>query len=117
MTRANRTSAAPHEDAGERGAAMPADLPTALVEQMRAGAAAMHTFVATSQDMARFYNERLRKDFAYMSAFGSCRSPADMAELWWRMASEAAHDYADQVDRVIALSLDGAAETAREGAE
>ncbi len=117
MTRANRTSDAARHWTGETGTETPDDLPTALVEPMRAGATAIHAFVATSQDLARFYNERLRKDFAYLSAFGSCRSPADMAVLWWRMASETAHDYADQVDRVMALSLDGTQDAAGEGAE
>ena len=59
------------------------------------------------QDMARFYNTRLIKDFSYLSEFGACRTPAQGAEVWLRAASEAAHDYADQLDRVMKIAMNG----------
>ena len=84
-------------------------MPIPIADGVRFGADAMKHWLETGQDMARFYNSRLSKDFAYMTKLGTCRSPAQAAELWWRAASEAAHDYADQFDRVMAINLNGAA--------
>lgn len=84
---------------------------------MHLGTDTMKHWMEASQDMARFYNGRLSKDFGYITDFASCRSPSDVTALWWRIASEAAHDYADQLDRIIAINLNGAAGEERFAAE
>ena len=75
---------------------------------MRMGADSMKHWFTAAQDMARFCNERLAKDFSYMTALGTCRSPAQFTAAWCRAASETAHDYAEQLDRVLAINLNGA---------
>lgn len=79
-----------------------------LANGMHLGADSMKHWFTAAQDMARFYNERLAKDFGYMTELGTCRSPAQFAALWCRAASETAHDYAEQLDRVMAINLNGA---------
>ena len=74
----------------------------------------MKHWLKAGQDMARFYNARLAKDFGYMTELGLCRSPMQVATLWCRAASETAHDYADQFERVMAINLNGQAELAEE---
>lgn len=81
--------------------------PVPIAETMRFGTDAIKHFLKTGQDMARFYNGRLAKDIGYMSQFATCRSPSDVANLWAQIASETAHDYADQVDRVMQINLNG----------
>lgn len=87
-------------------------VPIPIAESMQYGADAMKHWLETSQNMARFYNDRLAKDFQYLGEFGTCRSPAQLTALWCRIASETAHDYADQLDRVMAINLNGAATSA-----
>jgi len=87
----------------------PGAMSEAMMDTMRMGSSAMKHWMETSQDLARFCNARLAKDFAYMTEFGTCRSPAQVAAVWCRAASETAHDYANQLDRVMAINLDGAA--------
>ena len=41
-----------------------------------------------------------------MSELGTCKSPQQGAAVWFRAASEAAHDYVDQFDRFVAITLD-----------
>lgn len=72
---------------------------------MTTGADMMRAWFAASQDMGRFYNERLRKDAAQMQAYAKCRTPEELAAVTRQAMSEAAHDYADQFDRVLRLSL------------
>jgi len=79
-----------------------------VADGMRMGADGMKHWFTAAQDMARFYNERLAKDFGYMTELGTCRSPAQFAALWSKAASETAHDYAEQLDRVLAINLNGA---------
>jgi hypothetical protein len=75
---------------------------------MRMGADSIKHWFTAAQDMARFYNERIAKDFGYMTELGTCRSPAQFTAVWCRAASETAHDYAEQLDRVLAINLNGA---------
>lgn len=92
----------------ERSVPPEASAPLPLAAGMHFGAEAMRHWMETGQDMARFYNGRLAKDVGFMTEFARCRSSADVAHLWYRAASEAAHDYADQVERVLSLNLNGA---------
>lgn len=71
------------------------------------GANAVKQLMETGLDAARFYNGRLAKDVGLLSEFSLCRTPADVVELWSRAVSEAAHDYADQFDRALAINLNG----------
>jgi len=84
-----------------------AAMPLPFADGMRYGTEAMKHWFETGQDMARFYNTRLIKDFSYLSEFGTCRTPAQGAEVWLRAASEAARDYADQLDRVMKIAMNG----------
>ena len=83
------------------------DMPIPIAEGIRFGADAMQHWLQTGQDMARFYNERLAKDLSYLTEAATCRSPVQLASLWGRAASETAHDYAEQLDRVMAINLNG----------
>ena len=67
-------------------------MPIPIADSVQFGADAMQHWLQTGQDMARFYNARLAKDFSYLTAVGTCRSPMQLASLWSRAASEAAHD-------------------------
>lgn len=84
-----------------------ASAPFPFADGMRMGADSMKHWFSATQDMARFCNERLVKDFGYMTELGTCRSPAQFTALWCRAASETAHDYADQLDRLMAINLNG----------
>lgn len=76
---------------------------------VRMGAAAMEHWVATGQEMARFYTRRLKKDMETMSAFAACRTPEQFNEVWYKAASETVHDYAEEFDKVMAINLNGSA--------
>ena len=84
-------------------------IPIPVADTMQFSADTMKHLMESSQDMARFYNNLLRKDISFMSELGSCKSPVQGAAVWFRAASEAAHDYADQFDRVVAITLNGSA--------
>ncbi len=81
-------------------------IPIPVTDTMSFGAVRMTPFMADSQDMAKFYNRRLRKDISFMRQIGTCKSPQQGAGVWFRAASEAAHDYVDQFDRCVAITLD-----------
>ena len=68
-------------------------------------ARAMHQWVASSQELARFYSTRLKKDLSVMSALSSCKTPQDFSEVWYNAASSAVHDYADEFDRILEIGL------------
>jgi len=70
---------------------------------LRGGTLAMEHWVAGSQELARFYSTRMKKDMSVMSAFASCRTPQDFTEVWSNAASDAVHDYAEEFDRVLTL--------------
>ena len=72
---------------------------------LRGGALAMEHWVASSQELARFYSTRMKKDMSLMSAFASCRTPQDFTEVWCNAASSAIHDYADEFDRILQIGL------------
>jgi hypothetical protein len=72
---------------------------------MRGGSLAMERWVATSQELSRFYTKRLKKDVELANAFASCRTPEDFAEVWSSAASTMVHDYADEFDRMMAINL------------
>ncbi|MEL6663683.1 MAG: hypothetical protein AAFR33_11850 [Pseudomonadota bacterium] len=91
--------------------------PAPLVNTMTFGADAMKHWLETSQDLARFYNARLAKDFSYMTELATCRSPGDLTALWCRAASEAAHDYANELDRLMAINTASSAEENQAPAE
>lgn len=101
----------------ERSFPPEASAPLPFANSMQFSADAMKHWLATGQDMARFYNGRLAKDFCYMTELATCRTPGDIAALWWRAASDAAHDYADQLDRVVAINLDAGQEESQAAAE
>jgi hypothetical protein len=82
-------------------------IPIPVADTMQFGADSMKHFVEASQDLAQFYNKRFRKDISFMSELGSCNTPAQGAAVWFRAASEAAHDYVDQFDRVMEITLNG----------
>lgn len=77
---------------------------------LRVGANAMEHWVATGQELARFYSDRMKKDFSAMGSFSSCRTPAQFAEAWWSIASDTAHDYVDEFDKLAAINLNGTAD-------
>lgn len=81
-------------------------IPIPVADTMQFGADSMKHFMEASQDMAIFYNRRLRKDISFMSELGACKSPQQGAAVWLRAASEAAHDYVDQFDRFVVITLD-----------
>ena len=81
--------------------------PLPLAIGMHVGGDALKHWMKTGQDMTRFYNGRMAKDVGFMTEFALCRSPADVANIWYRAASETAHDYANQFDRILALNLNG----------
>lgn len=91
------------------GFAPEAAVPIPIADSVQFSAEAMKHWLETGQDMARFYNARLAKDFRYLGELGTCRSPMQVANLWCRMTSETAHDYADQLDRLMTISMNGAA--------
>ena len=68
-------------------------------------ARAMHQWVASSQELARFYSTRVKKDLSVMSALTSCKTPQDFSEVWYNAASSAVHDYADEFDRILEIGL------------
>lgn len=72
---------------------------------MKGGSQAMERWVATSQELSRFYTSRLKKDVELANAFASCRSPEEFVEVWSSAASTMVHDYADEFDRVMAINL------------
>ena len=74
-------------------------------DAMKLGTQVMQAWYSTGQVMSRFYSERMRKDVANMQAYAACRTPAEFATLTRRVMSEVAHDYADHVDHVIAISM------------
>lgn len=67
-------------------------------------------WVKTGSEMSQFYNRRLAKDYSYFTQLAQCRTPADYLAVWSGMTSEAAHDYADEVDRVLAINIEGVAD-------
>jgi len=104
---ANRAAARKVADHIEQDLPHDSDMPAPVAESFRYGADAIQHWLQTSQDMARFMNARLAKDFSYLTEFGTCRSPHQVASLWCRVASETAHDYANQLDRVMSINLNG----------
>lgn len=86
--------------------------PMPFADTMGLGANAMQHWMETSQEMAKFYQARLAKDIRYMTALGTCRTPADLAAVCTKAASEAAHDYAEQLEKVVAINLNGNATAA-----
>ena len=61
-------------------------------------------WIATNQELARFYTERLKKNMKAFDAYSKCRTPQDVVSAAARTASEAVHDYADEFDRVMAIN-------------
>ncbi len=86
-------------------------MPIPLAESVQFGADVMQHWMQAGQDMVRFYNTRMAKDFSYLTEAATCRSPMQLASLWSRAASEAAHDYAEQLSRVMAINLNGSGST------
>lgn len=81
-------------------------MPNVGADRLMAGSAlAMKHLVASSQELARFYSTRLKKDLSVMSALTSCKTPKDFSEVWYNAASSAVHDYADEFDRILAIDL------------
>ena len=60
-------------------------IPIPFSDTMQLGTDAWRNMFETGQDMARFYNTRLLKDFSYLSELGACRSPSQGAAVWARM--------------------------------
>lgn len=79
-------------------------------------ALAMQHMVAASQELTRFYVDRVRKDFDTMRAFATCRTPSDLAAVASEAASEMVHDYANEFDAVLAINLNGIAAEAGDAA-
>jgi len=104
---ANRAAARKVADQIEQDMPRDSDMRAPVAESFRYGADAIQHWLETSRDMARFMNARLAKDFSHLSEFGTCRSPRQLASLWCRVASETAHDYANQLDRVMEINLNG----------
>lgn len=98
-TRSIKTTISPESDQFSNGFASNAAL-TAAPAQM------MSRLMVTGQEMSRFATARLRKDVGVMSALATCRSPQEFSETWVNHVSEAVHDYADEFDRVMSISLD-----------
>jgi len=101
-----------NEAADRLAAAFPPEgtAPFPMAAGMHAGSDAMKHWMETSANMAQFYTSRMGKQLTHMTELATCRSPAQFAAVCARVASETAHDYADQVDRVMAINLNGYAE-------
>lgn len=65
----------------------------------------MKRLVASSQELTRFYSERMKKDLSFMNALTSCKTPQDLTEVWYNAASSAVHDYANEFDRILAIGM------------
>jgi len=98
-----------NEAADRLAAAFPPEnsAPFPVVAGMHAGTDAMKHWMETSADMAQFYTSRWGKQLAHLTELATCRSPAQFAAVCARVTSETVHDYADQVDRVLAINLNG----------
>ena len=59
--------------------------------------------LAASRDTLRFYNARIAKDVGYAADLLACRTPSQITDFWCRVASETAHDYADQFERTLSM--------------
>ena len=82
-------------------------VPYPLAETLSSGTDAMRQVMETGADLARFYTTRLGKQVGYMAELATCRSPLQFTVICARAASEAAHDYTDELDRVMAINLNG----------
>ena len=79
---------------------------TAGMSKLFGGTArAMHQWVASSQELARFYSTRVKKDLSLVNALTSCKTPQGFSEVWYSAASSAVHDYADEFDRILEIGL------------
>ncbi len=76
-----------------------------MTKLLGGSARAMQHWVASSQELARFYSARMKKDLSLMNALASCKTPQDFSEVWYNAASSAVHDYADEFDRILEISL------------
>jgi hypothetical protein len=72
---------------------------------MGGSALVMKQMVASSQELARFYSTRMKKDMSFMSALASCKTPQDLSEVWYNGVSSSLHDYVDEFDRILAMGL------------
>lgn len=70
-----------------------------------AGREAIKNWFEVNSELTRFMSTRLRKDIAMLNAYAACRSTRDVAEVWQRATSAAVHDYAEELDRLIAINL------------
>lgn len=81
-------------------------MPIVGTEKLLGGSAlAMNQLVASSQELARFYSTRMKKDLSFMSTLTACKTPQDFSKAWYNAASSAVHDYADEFDRILAIGL------------
>ena len=65
----------------------------------------MSHWVASSQELARFYSTRMKKDLSLMNALTSCKSAQDFSEVWYNAMSSTVHDYANEFDRILEINL------------
>ncbi|HQR12849.1 MAG TPA: phasin family protein [Casimicrobiaceae bacterium] len=61
-------------------------------------------------ELASFWNQRLDKDVATVTAFGQCANPGEAFELQMNYARDAMADYYSEGQRVMQLMNDAAAE-------
>lgn len=79
-----------------------------ITSLMGTGVVAMQNWLQTSQELGYFMAVRAGKDMAGMQKIATCRTPQEVSELWLGLASEAAHDYADEFDRLLSIGRPGA---------
>lgn len=61
-------------------------------------------------ELLRFLSARLAKDVQMLSLLAGCRTPADAAQLQLKVGADAAADYLDETQRMIALLEKAASE-------
>ncbi|WP_084396663.1 hypothetical protein [Henriciella aquimarina] len=93
-------------DAGERAAGFEDVLPGFdTMHAVRLGATNFEHWIATNQELTRFWSYRLKKYLATLDSFANCRTSEDFLSTMARAASDTVHDYANEYDRVLAINL------------
>ncbi len=71
---------------------------------MRAMAGGFRHYMQTNEELARFYSNRFRKNIETMRRLSTCRDAQSFSDAWSHAASETAHDYADEFDKLLAIN-------------
>jgi hypothetical protein len=82
-----------------------AALPVQAADAMQSSSEVFSRMAVSGQELSRFAAARLGKDVSVMTALATCRSPQQFSEIWFGHLSETARDYADEFERIRAISL------------